>query len=130
MMTSLHLSHVGRSSKHDLHLYKNRDKERDRGTVDAKFGILPYRNLAFFLGIWDSEIPKMDPELASFLEPPPTIRGEDGVLRCSRALKPLPELDGSIARYLMQKLQAEFDQGINNTFLVDGKKGEFSCCHI
>jgi len=62
--------------------------------------------------------------MEKFFQLPPTIKGEDGVLRCSKELDPLPNLDCSIALYLMQILEKSLDEGRDGVLFVDAKAGE------
>jgi len=68
--------------------------------------------------------------MEALLNIPKTIRGNDGILRCSKELGPLPKVDCSFAQYLVQKLERNVEEGKDCTFLVDGSAGIPKICIV
>jgi len=64
----------------------------------------------------------------SFLEPPPTIIGDDGVLRSAEQLDEadLPVIKESIVSYIIEKIKEKIGKDGDGEMLADGSAGNLS----
>jgi len=64
--------------------------------------------------------------MEALLNIPKTVLGKGGILKCSKELEPLPQLECSLGQYLVKNLQKALEAGKDATFIVDGSAGKAS----